>query len=155
MVVQMSFKIERTTLSKRNHRKVMNEANRAAMTWVLRYVVPRKFTPRASREFPGYFRERSTKHRERKQRQFGHNLPLVYTGKMRSRVLGQSKVRATYKGATLTMRPGHAIREEQRRELEAISPAHRKRMSQIVLKTYMRLSTDRRFLSRKTTRGRR
>ena len=156
MVVQLSFKLERTELSKRNHRKAMNEANRAAMTWVQRYVIPRKFTPRAPREFPGYFRERSERHRERKQRQFGHNLPLVYTGRMRSRVLGEhSKVSATYKHATLTMRPGHAIREEQRRELEAITPQHRKRMTDIILKTYLKLSQDSRFLSRKTTRGRR
>lgn len=153
MVVQMSFKIERTTLSKRNHRKAMNEANRAAMTWLLRYVIPRKFTPRASREFPGHFWERARKYQERKRSWFGHNLPLVYTGQMRSRVLGQSKVTATYKHAALTMKPGHAIRTEQRAELEAISPAHKKRMSQIVLKKYMQLSQDPRFLRRKTTRS--
>lgn len=155
MVVQLSFKIERTHLSKRNHRRAMNQANREAMEWLFRRIIPRKFTPRAQWEFPGYFRSRSTRHQLRKQRRFGHNLPLVYTGIMRSNVLGRSKVRATYKGASLTMRFGHKVREEQRREVEAISDRHRREMTRRVAKRYTQLSTSRRFLSRKTTRSRR
>lgn len=156
MVVQFSFKIERTFLSKRNHRRVMNEANRAAMTWIQRYVIPRKFTQRARTEFPGYFRERSEKHRERKLKKFGHNLPLVYTGTLRQNALdpGKSPVRATYKGATLRLRFGHKMRPEQVREMEAITPRHKRRMAQIIEKTYTKLSQDRRFLTKQTRRSR-
>lgn len=155
MVVQLSFKIERTHLSKRNHRRAMNQANREAMEWLFRRIIPRKFTPRAQREFPGYFRSRSARHQLRKQRRFGHNLPLVYAGILRSNVLGRSKVRATYKAASLTMRFGHTVREEQKREVEAISDRHRREMTRRVAKRYTQLSTSRRFLSRKTTRSRR
>lgn len=155
MVVQLSFKIERTHLSKRNHRRAMNQANREAMEWLFRRIIPRKFTPRASWEFPGYFKVRSERHRRRKQRRFGHNLPLVFTGVLKRAVLNRSVVRATYKGAMITMRFGHKMQDEQKREVEAISDRHRREMTRRVAKRYTQLSTSRRFLSRKTTRSRR
>lgn len=154
MTVNVRFVLERTHLSKRNHRRAMNQANREAMTWLLRRVIALKFTPRAAHEFPGYFQRRSMRHRARKQKRFGHNLPLVYTGQMRSRVLGQSKVRATYKGGSITMRHGHPLREEQRQEMEAISDRHRRELTSRVEKKYAQLSQDKRFLSRTKRRSR-
>lgn len=155
MTINIRFIVERTHLSERNHRRAMNRANRTAMTWLLRKVVSLKFSPRAFREFPGVFRQRSTKHRLRKQRQFGHNLPLVFTGTLRSNVMSRSKIRATYKGASITLRFGHPMREEQVQEMEALSERHERELSQRVEKEYAQLSQDRRFLTRKTYRSRR
>lgn len=150
---KFGWKIERTFLSKRNHRKVLNQCNREAMERVRDRFMKIKFTQSAFYEYPGVYERRRESYVRRKIRRVGHNRPLVLSGQMQRYTQSNSIVRATYKGGSLTIRNYFRMREQMRNELEALSRRQKARLAQFIERRYVQLSKDRRFLTRKTVRS--
>lgn len=89
-------------LFERDHRKALRLAFAAAALVHHTRHIPRHFQAFASVKYR--YARRSAKYEARKQRLLGHRLPLVFTGKTRDTVTMLKTIRATPKGATLTMR---------------------------------------------------
>lgn len=89
-------------LFERDHRRALRLAFTEAAVFHHERHIPRHFEPFASVKYR--YARRNAKYEARKQRLLGHRLPLVFTGKTRDTVTMLRTIRATPKGATLTMR---------------------------------------------------
>ena len=119
-----------TWLRPNARRALLKTAYHDLGVWVHDTLMAKHFTQEGAAEY-GY-RRRSARYAKRKRAKFGHNLPLVYSGETRSRVMapvGQwSRVSATSRGVTLTFsvprlnyRGGHAeLTAVSRRDLRAM-----------------------------------
>lgn len=89
-------------LFERDHRRALREAFTSAAVLHHTRHIPRHFESFASTKYR--YARRKAKYEARKQRLLGHRLPLVFTGRTRDTVTMLRTIRATPKGATLTMR---------------------------------------------------
>lgn len=120
----IALRIERTEVTQREHNRITRVCLHAVAQNHLAFVVPKHFqiNPSTRPGGPYGYAKRSRKYEEQKRRKFGHSLPLVYTGNAMASVLGGSRITATQDKVRLYLRPGHAIGEQQRAELEAMTP---------------------------------
>jgi len=104
------------------------------------------------------YKSRSRKYRERKERRFGHQLPLVFSGNLRRLVTRQAKLSSTSKGARVGLtgpRYLYAYRKDfaqpdKAKELTAITPGEVRELAQL-LDTLVttRLNTNRETRTRR------
>lgn len=141
-MMQLSVELTIDTMTKAMLRKALREVNRAAGNHIVDTVLRRKFTTQAYMEYPGIVRNRGGRYTRRKQRQVGHNIPNVLTGRMKMSVLGLggSRVTATANGGRVYIRNYFPMREAQRQELEVMNNRDRKRIADFMGDELRRLS---------------
>lgn len=91
-MIQIVQKVVRRHVSAATWREVSQRAWEAVAAFWHEKILPKHFDRGAYREY-GY-PARSRKHEERKQRRFGHQRPLVFSGKLERQVLRMREVRA-------------------------------------------------------------
>lgn len=115
-----AFEYDATLYTQRGVRAALNTTFREALAFVRDAYWSLKFTLEGARLYG--FKPRSKRYMIRKGRKFGHQIPNVYSGKLREAVKA-SKPEATYKGGQIVAKSHFPMKEEHRREIEAILPA--------------------------------
>lgn len=138
MVVSISYQIDAKLVTKRAHGQIMREINRGMLErWQNRYL-PLHFKGEASERY-GY-KPRGARYVASKRRRVGHNIPLVYTGKLKTAIQSGVVIRATQYRATLKTKGYFPMREEMRSEIERITQAERDELVQWAGKEYLKLA---------------
>lgn len=141
MPVSISYEINADLVTKRVHAQIMREVNRGMLQrWAERYL-PLHFEGGATQRY-GY-RPRSAGYVARKRRKVGHNIPLVYTGRLREAIQKGVIIRATQHKASLKSRGYFPMKEELRGEIERITEAERGELVEWAGKEYLRLAKQR------------
>jgi len=137
--------------SAKGWRALLKEAWRHTGRYWHRFILPKHFQPQAVYEYQ--YAERTIAYRRRKTRKFGHNRPLVFTGRMERDVRRILDVRVSSKAARVVLHgPRYLYMKGGKRgtgpnmaaELAAISERDAKALATVM---------DR-FVGRKTARGR-
>lgn len=67
---------------------VMRKAYESALKWWYREVLPKHFEEGAATRYMGAYTRRAKGYLESKQKKWGHRKPMVWSGKMRAKILG-------------------------------------------------------------------
>lgn len=135
----VKIEIENTTTTVRGHARIMRYANRKAMT-NHRDKRLGKHYQNIPETRPGGaygYAKRSEKYTERKRRKKGHTRPLTYSGYMARFVRNNSRITATQKRARFKAKNYFPMTQQRRDELEVISEAERKEISQEIQQIYV------------------
>lgn len=99
------------------------------------------------------FRRRSAEYNRRKQRKFGHQIPLVYTGELRDTVLSSARVLANTKRGELRARGSRKSRlsAEMKREIEFIPASEESQFRGTIKDTIEFLAKDPRLQRKRKT----
>lgn len=125
----LSLNLTTDTLTKRGVNKARRATNEAAGDYVLEKVVPSKFTRSAYYEGT---QRRSRKYAERKLRKVGHDIPLVYTGRMKRHVRRNARATATANGGRVYLKNYFPMTREMRGELERLSARQVERLAKFM-----------------------
>ncbi|HSG69417.1 MAG TPA: hypothetical protein VLA12_03335 [Planctomycetaceae bacterium] len=166
-MIYIKASLERQTLTKRTHGKIMRLLMRNEMTRHVTETLPKHFeNNRMTAPGGSYgYAKRSLGYQRRKARQKGHTRPNVWSGALRRKILSTARatIRATqfkatsrptgtwvasnYKDSTGNpqMRPLLSFRPELKKEIEAVSPTERRDIARRMEKQYARYANDPRF----------
>lgn len=153
-MIPLIVKVTATLPRKRDLNRIRNVCNRAAGIEV-RDLLPLHFEAGAQQRFRYQFR--SKQYNRRKQRIFGHQKPLVFTGRMRQSVLRTARVTATSKGAKVQANTGTRgfrsaeWRRQRKLELEAVTKQQQRTISDNYSKRFTELAQLPEFQT--TTKG--
>lgn len=102
------------------------------------------------------FRRRSSRYNKRKQRLWGHSIPLVFSGDLRDSVLRSARVVATSRRGELRASGSRKSRlsAEMRREIEFVPASEESQFRQTIQDTLVFLSKDPRLQRKRKTRTR-
>lgn len=106
--------------------QILNSSYRETLETHRDEVLPGHYEEGADAKYNYVIRNRD--YTKRKFQLFGHSKSLVFTGKMR-KATRLSIVTATRTKGQLIIRPGHAIRPQQREEIEATTPREEQAMA--------------------------
>lgn len=141
-MIAINFTFEyKGIVSAKDFREIRTEAWKLTGEMYHKRITPEHFTQQGARRYN--YKTRTFKHQRRKRKRFGHNNPLVFTGRMRRKVKQVRKVRARRGGrggvvVGLNV-PQYAIALSARsnapnmaKELSAISPKDERRVTKFL-----------------------
>jgi hypothetical protein len=137
-------------------------ANREAMRFVLLEHrverLPERFTGGSGTKPGGKFRfrRRSATYNEKKQKRYGHQKPLVWSGEMRDNIFRTARVVATSRRAELRASGSRKSRlsAEMRAEIEYIPPSEETQFRDTMRDTILFLAKDPRLQRQRKSRTR-
>lgn len=134
-------------LTQASHRKILNQLFRESLEHHKQVILPRHFkhVPETTPGGAYGFRKRSDRWLKKKKRMGKPDEPNVFTGGLRSRVLGASKVRATFRRGTLTAKAPWPLTTRRRSELEVVSNREQERMTKKIEKGYVKRANSPEF----------
>jgi len=129
--LRITIKYNEKLTTPRAHRQLLNALYREMLQHHKEVVLPRHFenVPETAPGGAYGYARRSQKWLSRKEREGRGDQPLVYRGLMRTIVLRETQVRATYKGGSITAKNHYAMRPQRRHEVEVISRREKRRMA--------------------------
>ncbi len=103
-----------------------------------------------------HFRRRSAEYNEKKQKKWGHQKPLVWSGEMRDNIFRTARVVATSRRAELKASGSRKSRlsAEMRAEIEFIPPSEESQFRRTMEETINYLAKDPRLQRQRKTRTR-
>jgi hypothetical protein len=145
MVLQLAFKLETRLVTKRTHAQIQNRLNEETMEKIRDDFWPKHFqnVPETSPGAGGYrYARRSARYERYKFKKYGHNLPLVLTGGLRSSVRSSATITSTANRATLRSHSPHFLRRRNKRELEIVSDREKKILAARYGERYVELANS-------------
>lgn len=144
-----SFEVQQSTLTKRGHGRLMKNLNRDLAFWHHKKNIPKHFSggPETVPGGGGYrYRRRTAKYNEAKQKKWGHQTPLVWSGGLKRRTLSnaQRTIRATQFKWTLIVR-GKPANSFLRKEIEAVSNKEQRELVTRLKKRYPKAARLRKY----------
>jgi len=141
---RISIQYDSTLVTERGHNKICGQLFREALESHKARILPRHFQSVPETRPGGAYRyaPRSRKWQARKLREGRGDLPLVYTGVMRSMVVQSSIVRATKDHGTLTAKNHYPMTDQRRAEVENFSQRELDRMVGVMGQNYVRKAKD-------------
>ena len=129
--IKIGTRIETRLVDQRTLNRISNKSFRKVMETHKRDRLPEHFEENEKTRPGGAYgyEKRQEEYTKFKFQKKGHRIPLVLSGRMRSRAIKYSKVKATAKLGRLTIRIGHPIHAQQRDEIEAITSQERQDIS--------------------------
>lgn len=146
--LRISIDYDENLLTPVNHRRIMNRLYRNALEHHKKVILPRHFedVPETRPGGAYGYAKRSEKWKKRKAREGKDpERPLFYKGLMRTIVVRESIVRATYKGGSLTAKNYYDMTTARRHEVEALSNREISRMAGRMKIDYMLLARSDEF----------
>jgi len=141
-VIGLAFTLKTRLVTKRTHAEIVKKLNRELMEWERDKNWPKHFTNEPE-TYPGaggyHYAERSRRYNQAKMRKYGHNLPLVLTGYLRSIIKASATITATSSGARLKSHSPHFLRLKNKREIEAVSDRERRGFAERYAARYVEL----------------
>jgi len=134
-----------------SHGKLMNDLMRdMANAHKLRHL-PKHFEacPETSVGGAYGYAKRSLRWQKRKQREGRPSQANVYTGRMRETVLRNSQVTATQYKSTVRVKNYFPMKDQQRKEIEAVTPAEVGYLAKRVGKNYANLSKSQKYMRKR------
>lgn len=119
-MLEVEFQIKRFQLTARNHARLMREINRGVMERQAKRI--ENHFEEAAYSLYGA-RRRDPKYTRAKRKKYGHNRPLVKTGRLKRAILSRIKITATQYGSKLVTRGStkSPLQDWQKREIAVIS----------------------------------
>jgi hypothetical protein len=139
MTVPITFEVNEDLCTERGHRRIMNQLLREEMEHHRDARIPKHFdgSPETTAGVGGYgYKARSRKYQRQKLKKFGHNTPLVYSGRLRDSIRQSSKITATANRCSWKARSYFPLKPERRAEIEAVSNRERIEIAKSVEKKY-------------------
>lgn len=138
-------------MNKRRLNQVLKEVWKKVGAFWHAELLKKHFTEAGAAEY-GY-QPRTADHQRRKQRRFGHQAPLVFTGQMKRQALRERRVSATSKGCKVKLRlPPYAYYHGMAAELTKASRKDRKLIMEFFKKELARELKEARDTRTRTTR---
>ena len=131
-MIGLSIDLTTDQVPVRKLNRIRRETNRAAGEFIAGKLLPQKFT--RSAYYEGTADRRSRKYAERKSRKVGHDIPLVYSGRMKRAVLSsaRSRITATADGGKVRPKNYFPMPDYMRNELERLSPRQVRRLAKLM-----------------------
>lgn len=107
-----------SNVTARTHSRLMRDLLYALMRLHLTRTLPRHFQAGAENRY--HYQRRRLKYQQRKMRKFGHNRPLVWTGRTEQGLRSNSRITATQYKSRLYYRNYFPLTDERRKEIEVI-----------------------------------
>ncbi len=121
----IGFEVKSNLVTERGHRKITRDLNRIAGHVHRTEFFPKHFENRPE-TYPGAggyrFKKRTAKWNRYKMRKVGHITANVLTGKLKKRVVNESRVTATSNKWTVYTSIGFQMPAWQRKEIEIVTP---------------------------------
>lgn len=137
-MLAIDARMESRLLTKRGHNKMMRVLLMEAMQEHRYNALPSHFE-RNSKTAPGGeygYSKRTAKYQKRKARMKGHQIPLVFSGRLKSEIVGNVKITATSKRSRLRTRGYFPMKTQLRSEIEIIPRSEQTEMKQTMGQKY-------------------
>lgn len=122
-MIAMTVQMRSSLVTKRGHNQIMRRLNRQFMTRV-RDNLPRHFE-RNTKTAPGGaygYEKRGKRYQIRKAKTKGHQIPNVFTGRLKQAIMSNVKITATAGRGRLRTRGYFPMKTQRRSEIETIAP---------------------------------
>lgn len=138
----------------RGHAKVMRHVLRNRMEFWKSEMLPTHFqNNELTRPGGGYgYEARSAKYQIRKARKYGHQRPLVRTGRLEGVVRANSTITATQHKATFRAKGYFPMTQQMRREIEVVTPGQQRVLVSGAKDLYVRAAGEPEFQDLKRIR---
>lgn len=142
---KIDVQFDSSMFTKRGYPRAMRDLHRRAGKRHIRELFPKHFENRPE-TYPGAggyrFKKRTKKWNDHKLRKVGHVTPNVFRGKLKKKVLHQSRNTATANKWSVYAKPGFPIPPWQRREIEVISRRELAENARWMEAEFVRLADD-------------